>query len=178
MVLSVSDNNHSDERSAPKGNDLGAYIDSEVTGAKEDYQNVRSRALSLVTTSGGFVALVSGLLAIAAGVAKSSVPMDARWTVAVSLAAFIVSALFALCINRPQTVLSSDEDELAGYVKSNWNDTGWDQSIATISVTYLKTLRQNNLKTSKWLARSIAFQITGIVFIAVSVLLILINSNS
>ncbi len=174
----MTDENQAKGQSGSKGNDLGAYIASEVTGAKADYQNVRTRALSLVTTSGGFVALVSGLLAIAAGVAKSSVPIDARWTIAVSLAAFVTSALFALVINRPQIVLSSDEDELASYVKDNWVDDGWDQSVATISVTYLRSLRNNNLKTSRWLARSIAFQIAGIVFIAVSVLMILISTNS
>lgn len=173
----MADENEHDRRDLPINNELGAYVASELAGAKADYQVVRNRALNLVSTSGGFVALVSGLLAIAAGVSKSSVPIDARFSIALSLAAFVVSAIFALNINRPQTVTSSGHEQLAKFVENNWNDVGWDKSIALISVEYLATLRQNNKRTTQWLSKAITYQIVGILLIAISVLLILVSDG-
>lgn len=66
-------------------NDLGAHVASEVSRSEQDYQNVRGRSLSLVGVSGGLVALVSGLLAIAAGSTKPVLPLSSRWTLGVAL---------------------------------------------------------------------------------------------
>src|ERR1035438_2658163 len=97
-------------------NSLGLYIASEVAGAEQDYQNVRNRATNLMATSAGLVALITGLLAIAVQRANSSVPIVVRFTVAIALGSFVVSAAHALLINRPQTVLGSDEADLEQWV--------------------------------------------------------------
>ena len=162
---------------SPKSSDLGAYIAGEVAGAERDYQNVRSKALSLVSTSGGLVALISGLLAIASGASKSSVPIDSRWTIAAALGAFVISAIYALLINRPQSVSSSDEDALLKFVKEDWDAADWDQSIAERQVTYLKSLRIDNAMTANLLTNSIRFQIAGVLLIAMSVVLIFISGK-
>lgn len=166
-----------DDSSNPKQSDLGAYVASEAAGAERDYQNVRSRALNLVTTSGGFVALVSGLLAIAIGSSKATVPTDSRWMIAVSLASFVASTVFALLINRPQLVMGSKAEQLKTFVENDWDSDGWDRSIAKIRVEYIKSLRKDNRTTAKWLSNSIGFQIGGITFIAVSILLMLLHSK-
>jgi hypothetical protein len=162
---------------ASSPNDLGVYIASEVARAEQDYQNVRTRALSLVGTSGGLVALVSGLLAIAVGSAKAVVPTDARWTIAVALSSFILSTISALVVNFPQTVTSSDQTKLGSLVECHWDDEGWNKSVAEILVTYLGSLRKNNGRTANWLTSSVTFQILGISFIAVSAFLILLSAS-
>lgn len=163
------------ETSGP--NALGAYVATEVSRAEQDYQNVRSRALSLVTTSGGLVALISGLLAIAEGTSSSVIPKDSEWTIGVALSFFIVSTVCALAINLPQTVVSGDVTKLGALVDCHWDDTGWDKSVATILVEYLVSLRKDNTRNATWLRWSILFQILGIAFIAVSAFLILIHTN-
>jgi hypothetical protein len=158
-------------------NDLGAYVATEVARGEQDYKNVRDRALSLVTTSGGLVAVISGLLAIAVGTTQSVVPTNAKWTVAISLGSFVVSTIFALFINLPQTVISSDEDALGTYVECHWDDSGWDKEVASIEVDYLKSLRRDNAHTSKILKASISFQILGIAFIGASAYFILLHAS-
>lgn len=158
-------------------NDLGAYVASEVDRAEQDYQNVRNRALNLVATSGGLVTLVSGLLAIAVGTDKSIVPLDSRWTIAVALGSFIASTVFALIINFPQSVTSSDQTKLGALVEGHWDDDGWSKRVAEILVEYLKSLRVDNGRTANWLTASISSQIAGITFIAVSAFLILIHAS-
>ena len=158
-------------------NALGEYVAAEVTRAELDYQNVRSRALSLVAASGGLVALVSGLLAIAAGSSKSAVPSDSEWTIGIALGFFVISTICALEINLPQQVISGDVSKLGSLVECHWDDTGWDKSVATILVQYLASLRKDNSRNAKWLKASIGLQILGISFIAVSAILILVHTN-
>ena len=161
---------------SPGSNDLGTYIASEVAGAVQDYQIVRTRSLSLLTTSGGLLTLVSGLLAIAVGTGKVVIPLDSRWTISVALGSFVASTICALIINIPQSVTSSDETKLGALVERHWNIKNWNQKIAAINVTYLISLRRDNGRRTNWLTATIIFQILGIAFIAISAFLILLHS--
>ena len=158
-------------------NALGSFIASEVTRAEQIFQNFRSRALNLITTSGGLVTLVSGLLAIAIGTQNSVVPIAARWTISISLASFIISAICALLINKPAKISSSDEKYLKKYVENDWDAEGWGKSVAAQLVVYLASLRNNNVRTSKLLTTSIALQISGISFIAITAFLVLLHAG-
>lgn len=158
-------------------NELGAYIASEVGRAELDYQNVRTRSLSLITTSGGLLTIVSGLLAVGVGTANAIVPTDSRWTVAIALVAFLASAVCGLIINFPQRVVSSDETQLGGLVENDWSESGWDQEVAKVLVTYLTSLRDDTSHTIKWLKASISLQICGIGFVGLTAILILIHAT-
>src|SRR5271155_5174694 len=111
-------------------NDLGAHVATEVSRSEADYQNVRNRALNLVGVSGGVVALISGLLAIASGTTKVSLSAGAEWTAALALAAFVLSTVCALITNSPGDVVASDVPGLRDLVDSHWDDEGWDQQVA------------------------------------------------
>jgi hypothetical protein len=133
--------------------------------------------LNLITTSGGLVTLVSGLLAIAIGTQNSVVPIAARWTISISLASFIISAICALLINKPAKISSSDEKYLKKYVENDWDAEGWGKSVAAQLVVYLASLRNDNVRTSKLLTTSIALQISGISFIAITAFLVLLHAG-
>jgi hypothetical protein len=167
----------SDERGGQVSNMLGLYIASEVAGAEQDYQNVRNRATNLLSTSAGLVALITGLLAIAVQRTNSSVPIVVRFTVAVALSSFVVSAAYALLINRPQTILGSDEAELEKWVKDDWDKASWEQDVAAIQSTYLTSLRVANVTNSTRLRWSIICQIVGIAFTSVSAVALLISAG-
>jgi hypothetical protein len=158
-------------------NEFGSYIQSEVATAEQDLQNFRSRALSIITTSGGLVALVSGLLAIAIGSKEEVVSADARWTIGIALGSFVISTAFALIINLPQKASTGDANTFGALIQDHWNDSNWDQQIAQIRVAYLLSLRKINFHDAIWLAASIALQIFGIAFIAVSAFLILAHAK-
>jgi hypothetical protein len=156
-------------------NYLGANVAAEVSRAEQDYQNVRSRALSLVGVSGGLVALVSGLLAIAAGSAKPVLPPNSRWTIGAALLAFVLSTICALCDQSAWGSYGERCPSLRDLVNKDWDDTGWDRQVASILVDYLESLRKDNEGNANWLIASIAFQILGIALTAVMAILILTN---
>jgi hypothetical protein len=158
-------------------NDLGAHVAAEVSRSEADYQNVRNRALSLIGVSGGVVALVSGLLAIAAGTTKVTLPASAKWTAGAALVAFVLSTVCALITNNPGNVVASKVSGLRELVDSHWDDEGWDQQVASILVDYLDSLRANNASTANWLQRSIGCQMVGIALIATTAILILTNAH-
>jgi hypothetical protein len=161
----------------PATNELGTYIASEVARAELDYQNVRTRSLSLITTSGGLLTLVASLLAVGVGTANAIVPTDSRWTVAIALVAFLSSAVCGLIINLPQRVISSDETQLGGIIEQHWSESGWDEEVAKVLVTYLVSLRDDTGHTSKWLRAAITLQICGIGFVGLTAILILIHAT-
>lgn len=158
-------------------NELGAYIAAEVTRTEQDYQNVRSRALNLVATSGGLVALVTGLLAIAAKTITSAIPTDSRWTIAIAMGSFIASTICALVVNYPQRVVSGDLTKLGALVECHWEDSGWDKSVAQILVTYLISLRKDNNHSAKWLKASITLQIAGIAGLGIATFMIIQHAS-
>lgn len=119
------------------------------------------------------MALVSGLLAIAAGSTKPVLPLSSRWTLGVALVVFVASAICALIINVPGNVTASDVSNLRDLVDKDWGDEGWDQQVASILVDYLESLRKNNGSNAEWLTASIALQILGIALIAVTAVLIM-----
>ena len=158
-------------------NSLGLYIASEVAGAEQDYQNVRNRATNLMATSAGLVALITGLLAIAVQRANTSEPIVVRFTVAIALGSFVASAAYALLINRPQTVLGSNEADLEEWVNDEWDKATWEQDVAALQATYLTSLRVANVTNSTRLRRSILCQIAGITFTSVSAVALLISAG-
>jgi hypothetical protein len=158
-------------------NDLGAFVASEVARAEQDFQNVRSRAVSLTGISGTIVALASGLLAIAVhSSSTSTVPTDAKYFAGVSLIIFVLSTLCALLVNKPFDVQASDtegKDGLRDLVDSDWGDSGWDQRVSQFLVEYLKSLRKANKFATRWLTATIALQSLGMATLVISVVLLL-----
>jgi hypothetical protein len=154
-------------KEAVVANELGSFIAAEVTRAETDYKNVRDRALSIVGVAGGLVTLVSGFLAIAAGEKKDFLPSEGRSVLIAALVAYVVSAVLALLVNRPQGVAVADETYLETSAKDNWGERDWEQKVAVVSATYLVSLRHANTQATKLLLGAILFEIGGIAMTAI-----------
>jgi hypothetical protein len=147
--------------------DLGELIKSEVLRAEADFQAFRTRAISVVAVAGGLVALVTGFLSVAAGSNKDILPSGGRWPLVLAVACFVLSTVCALVINLPKEVDQADPDALLKFVDEDWSDDGWDQSVASMLVKYLKSLRQANASAANWLVGAISLEILGIASTAV-----------
>jgi hypothetical protein len=158
-------------------NALGELITSEVTRAEADYQNVRSRALSIVAVAGGLVTLLSGLLTIAAGSKAHLLSLAGRWVLGCALIAYVLAAISALIVNVPSEVDAPTPEALGTLVESNWDDDGWDKSVATVLTTYLGSLVNANKSKNRWLIAAIVCEIAGIAFTAVLAILIVQHLN-
>jgi predicted lysophospholipase L1 biosynthesis ABC-type transport system permease subunit len=147
--------------------DLGDLIKAEVSRAESDFQAFRARAISVVAVAGGLVALVTGFLSVAAGSSKDILPSDGRWPLVLAVACFVLSTICALVINLPKAVDQADTEALRTFVDANWDDDGWDQSVARLLVNYLSSLREANVKAARWLVGAVGLEILGIAFTAV-----------
>jgi hypothetical protein len=156
-------------------NDLGAHIATEVTRAETDYQNVRSRALSIVGVTSGLVTLITALLGVAEAEKLTAILGAARWSLFGGLVIFVLSTLCALLINRPQDITASNTDSLTTLVANDWDDEGWDRSVAEFLVKYLATLRNDNKRTASLLRWAIAFQLGGVGAFTITSLLIILK---
>ena len=130
-------------------NQLGRLIADEVAAAESDNKGFRERGVTVIATAGALVAGLTGLLALAAGDRKQILPDDGTRWLGYSLALFVLSSLLGLALQAPSKMTAAGPDELTKFVGENWDDEGWDKSIAVLQLTYLKDLRATN----KWLAR-------------------------
>ena len=153
--------------------DLGSFVSAEVTRAEAAYEGVRTRSLNTVGVAGALVALIAALIGLAAGSHKDILSSGARWTAAVALAAFVLSAICALIINVPARVVASNAAQLRQFTSDHWDDEGWDQSVATFLVEYLVSLREANAASSRWLIASIMLEVAGIALMAVTALVVM-----
>jgi hypothetical protein len=143
-------------------NALGDLIASEVKRAEDDYQGVRSKALSVVTLAGGLVTLLSGLLTIAASSRTNLLRSDGRWVMGFAIGAFVGAGIIALWVNVPSTVESPKPEALKTLVENNWDDEGWDQKTTKVMATYLISMSKANNSKAWWLIGAISFEIVGI----------------
>lgn len=139
---------------------LGRVIEDEVKRAEADLEAFRSRALTLIGLSGGLVALTSGLTAIAAGARTDVLPDHGPGLLALALAGYVAAAICALMANLPRDVTPADADALEDLV-SQWDEDGWDRSVAAMLSKYLVSLRSINDEVAKWLTRAIKLTIVG-----------------
>jgi hypothetical protein len=127
---------------------------------------------SALSLSQVLVTLLSGLLTIAAGSKTNLLSVGARWVLGVALVAYVGSAISALVVNVPSEVESPKPDALKALVENDWDDDGWDKSVATTMVTYLGSLSVANAAKTRWLIAAIACEIAGIGFTAILAILI------
>jgi hypothetical protein len=154
-------------------NDLGTLIATDVARGEADFQNVRGRALSVVSVAGGLVTLVTGFLAVAAGSNKNFLPSSARWSVLAALLAYILSTISALIVNLPGRVTVASAENLRRLAEENWNDEDWDRQVAILLAEYLVSLRRSNAWSIRWVTAAIAFEITGIAATSAMALLVI-----
>jgi hypothetical protein len=147
--------------------DLGDLIKAEVLRAETDFQAFRTRAISVVAVAGGLVALTTGFLSVAAGSNKDILPSDGRWPLVLALTCFVLSTVCALAINLPANVDQPNPANLRTFVDESWDDESWDQSVATVLVDYLESLRKANNTAARWLVGAIGLEMLGIAFTAV-----------
>lgn len=60
------------------------------------------------------------------------------------LLAFVVATVFVLLMYLPSGLDAPNPETLERYVADEWDAVGWDQQVAAVQATYLKSLRNAN----------------------------------
>lgn len=148
-------------------NILGAFILSEVASAEKDFANFRDRTISTISVSGGLVTVLVGLLALAAGDRKEFLPADGKPWLAWSMGFLIFSAILGIVAQFPVEFPAASVSALEGFVEKNWDEDGWDRSIARQQIDYLKELRRANKEAAQNFRAALTSQLIAIILLAV-----------
>lgn len=146
-------------------NVLGQLIEKEVERSEAVFDAMQVRALAITGIAGGFVAIVSGLLAVAVGPrGLPDVPDTAFVLLALALGAFVLSTVFALVVNRPRNLDRAKADALVRFVNDDkeWSGAGWEKFVAEYLAKYLTSLNIQNKRMARLLTSGIALEAIGI----------------
>jgi hypothetical protein len=143
----------------------GSLIDAELSSASAASQEISRRALTVVSTSGGLVTLLSALIGFAAVNRKDAFfPATARGPLTAAVVAFIAAAVIALLAQLPLLVRFIDVSALRKVVNDSWGDTESvaSQEVASVRVDVLATARCMNTVRSWLLVGAITAEIAAI----------------
>ena len=164
---------YGDARATP--NPYGVLIAEEVKRGEDDLIAVRARAISILSTVAGVVALITGAITFAASKdeAANGIPDAAIGFLGGGLLAFVLAASIAIRINAPCDVQKPLVGDL--YLKvslEGWSD-GEDnfereRVVAEAMVGYLESLRGVVDEFGRKLGYAVDLLTIGLVLLAVS----------
>lgn len=139
------------------------FIKEELGYTDSTTADYRSRSLTIVTTSGGLVTLLAGLIAVASGGSKTWVfPTSARGPLAVALSCFVLAAVLALLVHLPRNVKRATTEGLKALLTAADPDAEALDAIAEVHFKTLKSLRRLNGQLAWFLLLAIALETVAI----------------
>ncbi len=143
----------------------GSLIESELSSASAASQEISRRALTVVSTSGGLVTLLSALIGFAGVNRKDAFfPSAARGPLTVAIIAFIAAAVVGLLAQLPLLVSFIKIEDIEVVVGESWNDSERvaGKEVASGRVKVLATARRMNTVRSWLLVGAIAAEIVAV----------------
>lgn len=125
----------------------GDLVEAELTSAGAEAQELSRRALTVVSTSGGLLTVLSALIGFAAANRKEAFfPSNAEGPLRIAIYFFIGAAVVALVAQLPLLVEFIDTDKMRNAVRDGWGDTESkaSQEVARVRVEVLRTARRMN----------------------------------
>jgi hypothetical protein len=168
------------KRSTPAPATAGPAItkacETELSAERATEASLQSRALNVITSSGGFVTLALALVAAITGRKDYHVPDSARICIALGLVLFVAAAVLALITLqvRRQSVLTVETLE-------KWtSEEAWgspsdvaQRIIAASTIPMIKDTRRQNGIRATHLQRAILAELGAIALLAVGILFVL-----
>jgi NADH:ubiquinone oxidoreductase subunit K len=128
----------------------------------------RQRALSVVTTSGALVTLLTGLIAIAVGSnSDREIEGSSVLFLVLAIAGFLVAAGLALWVNVPKDTKRARVDELRKLTSEKWRDSSTRATldVTNLNIDVLESIRSVNDRHAKFLAFAIGSELAGVFFL-------------
>ncbi|HEY8766531.1 MAG TPA: hypothetical protein VIP09_04610 [Dehalococcoidia bacterium] len=143
----------------------GKLVEGELAAAAANSQELSRRSLAVVSTSGGFVTLLSALIGFASINNKTAVfPVDGRGPLTFGIAAFVVAAVLALVVQLPLLVTYINVEDLHNVVGRSWGDSDEvaGREVARARVRVLATARSMNTLRSWFLVAAVVAEVAAI----------------
>jgi hypothetical protein len=148
----------------------GEFVASELSDAVSSSQETSRRALTVVTTAGVLVTLMSTAIGIAAANREDAYfPESASSPLTRAIVWFIVAAILALITQLPLVVTYASVKSLRALVREHWDDDESEagQQVADARVNMLRTQRWMNGARSWLLILAILAEVVAIAYTGV-----------
>ncbi len=158
----------------------GGYIQDEFDRQLARKASVEQRALSVITTSGVLVTLLSGLAALSGAHQTLVLPSASKLLLLCSLGLFVVAIVSSLAINVPRVYTHVTPGGLLDAVNNRWGDTPTEarKTVAETQITAIAAASKLNTGKGKLLFGAIASELCAVVLVAAAIGVSLYNQNS
>lgn len=156
------------------GDAYGPLITEQLTQERARKGSLEQRSLAVITTSGGLVALVFALPALATKAQPTYVlPPNAGGLIVVALVLFIVAAILALAANLPRGYHEVDETDLAHMVTEEWWDdsdkAGAERQASAARVAIITSAREISDQKAFILSIAVGAEVLAVISLAAAV---------
>jgi hypothetical protein len=159
----------------------GPLLENLLTNERTRKSSLEQRGGAVITTSGVLVSLLFGIVAVVTNASGFTLPGSSRVFLVLALVLFVLAAVGGIIINRPLPYLQIHHEDLRRVVdaEENWNATSEiaARRVAEVQVSILERARQHNRSKARWLRRAMSLQILAAVALAISVTIMLFETN-
>jgi len=151
------------------------YVKELATTEDARRASLEARGASVITSSGALVTLLFALSALATKQQSFVLSSGPRKLLAVATVAFVIGAMLAIGTYVPRRTRLTDPVQLARQLPELWkhdNDFARKKTAISRLVELADSQRVNDVKAGLLVA-AVAFQVIGVLLVAVSVLVIL-----
>lgn len=146
---------------------FGEYILEQLAEERTRKTSLEARGLALITTSGAFTTLVLGVAAL---VGDGDLPGSSRLLLVLSLAAFLVAAVFGVVVNKPSDYAEPSADSLEETLQRHGHRdrlTG-QKAVASSRLDVLSAGRDRNKDKAAYLLAGAWAQIVAMSLVALA----------
>jgi hypothetical protein len=156
-------------------NPYADFIAAEHVAELQRKSAADAKAASLVTTSGGLVAILAAIGAFVAGSGEARVPWLASISLVLALVAFAAAAASGIMAGRPMEYEVGGVDAMALMVFDRWRDEEnfARREVADVRVRMINNLRKVNDHKGDWLLVGWLCQVFALVVLSVVVVAVL-----
>lgn len=156
------------------------YIARLVGDQEARKASIESRGLSVVTTSGGLVSLLFGLVAVVTKAEGFDLPTATHGPLTAGLLLFVGAATCGLLVNKPSSdYLNVDVDAAMTEerLKERWSESATDVRlrVATNNVNSLREAQRVNELKGRFLFVAVLLELGAVIFVALAVGQILVS---
>ena len=163
------------------------FIEQQAKRAEDDLAAFRSRSLTVISTSAGVVALITGLTAFSATKAKNEggLPIAGVVFVGLALVCFLIASTLALLAQQSGKVETPDNDDMIELAdRDRWygtNDAGTpdtpDQERVTAKMTAKYAVSVHNVaqQAADYMDSAITSQIVALLFSSIAAVIFLVH---
>jgi hypothetical protein len=153
------------------GEDYSAFVEAQLAEERATKTSLEGRGITVITTSGGLVTLLFGLVALATKGAQTYTLPDAATKLLIAAAALLtVAGVFGLLTNWGLSYREASVEGLRDLLDRDWTaaEPAGQRDVAATTIDILQASRDNNAAKARMLRVAMGMEIAGVLAVALA----------